>query len=270
MHNNTYEFKSHVDLIKWQIRQQNLNFRRVSKLTGIHPSYFSRVMKGIGRFSQMQLFLVADLLKFSEEQKNFLVLLWNYSESTLPTEKLFFKKKIAEVRDQKLKVSANISVPVIDPIHTKIQLESYYNNAITAEIHMLLTLPQYCNNLEALRDRVRLSPAKFEKELQKLKETGLIEMSNGKINKIQQNLHLDEDHPLSQRNHINWRLQSIQNLEVDSPAQFDYHLSAVFSCDEQGKSQIRDSLRKAVIAAQKIASQCTHNNEVYHLVIDLF
>jgi hypothetical protein len=270
MHNNTYEFKSYIDLVKWQIRQQNLNFRQVSKLTGIHPSYFSRVMKGIGRFSQMQLFLVADLLKFSEEQKNFLVLLWNYSESTLPTEKLFFKKKIAEIRNQKLKVSANISAPVVDPIHNNTQLEAYYSNAITAEIHMLLTLPQYYNNLEDLRKRVRLSSAKFEKELQKLREAGLIEINNRKVSKIQQNLHLDEEHPLSQRNHINWRLQSIQNLEADSPGQFDYHLSAVFSCDEQSKSQIRDILRKAVIAAQKIAEQCSNNNEVYHLVIDLF
>jgi hypothetical protein len=267
----TYEFKSHIELIKARIRILKLNFRRVSEQASIHPSYFSRVIKGNGRFSQGQIFQILELLNFSQEEMDFVFLLWSLSEATTRSEKEFFEKKINLIRNEMLKVSANIPISELDQIQDQREkMDSYYAEAITAEIHMLLTIPRYRENPEELRLRCNLPKSKFEAELQKLYRTGLIKLKNEKISQVLPILHLDETHPMSQRNHINWRLKSIQNLEIGWQNESDYHLSVVFSADQQTKVQIKDTLRRVVVETAKMVQSCTTNGEVNHFNIDLY
>ena len=50
----------------------------------------------------------------------------------------------------------------------------------------------------------------------------------------------------------------------------DYHLSAMFSCDENGKNKIKNHFKKFIIEVQKIVQKSQENDDAYFIGLDLF
>jgi uncharacterized protein (TIGR02147 family) len=265
---NIYEYKSITEAIKGLVEAKNLNFRRVSEATGIHASYFSRVMKGLGSFSQAQVFLIAKALALKPTETDYFFLLWQAQEAQNNEEKEFFKDKIRKIREQELKVSKQIQVRPIE--EDKGRMEIYYSEAVTAMVHMLLTIGEYRRDPIKISKKIGIGESKLETELKKLESLGLIKRNKTNLTEVQETIHLDEDSSLSFRNHINWRLKTIQNLEKQAPISGDYHLSVAFTADEETKFRIKEILREAVIRAQKAVGDCKDNREIYYLAMDLF
>ncbi len=62
-----YEFIQLNEALLHLIRSKNSTFGEVSKAAGIHPSYFSRVMKSKGSFSQNQIYSICAALQLSDD-----------------------------------------------------------------------------------------------------------------------------------------------------------------------------------------------------------
>lgn len=272
MYNFIYKFKISTDAIIALIEAKKLNFRIVCNATNIHPSYFSRVVKGNAFFSQNQIFKISQFLELPDEPFEFLILLLNHDLAEQTPEKNFYLKKIRAIHDSKLKVSKNMKVNVVEesPDMQKHKIERYYASAITALIHMYLTIPKYQKDPKEILKKVLISEKKLEDEMTKLSELKLIEIQNHKIIKVQNTIHLDESSHLSFQNHINWRLKTIQNLENKEPQLADYHLSVVISANEETKHKLKQILRDAVLTLQKEVIACEQPTDIYHIQMDLF
>lgn len=267
---NIYEFKSLISAINALLRSKKLNYKTISDLTRIHPSYFSRAMKGQAFFSQTQIFLIAEKLSLTDEEKKYLILLWSFQQSERTPEKDFFHQQIKDIQNKKLKVSERIQSQIISELDAKIKYEKYYSEAVTSLIHALLTIPTYRNNLNLLAEKVFISKDKLELELKKLKELELIHFKDGKIQKVIDNIHLPEDSVLSIANHINWRLRAIQYLQNRQKQTDDYHLSVVFTATPETKEQLKKIIQDFVVEAQKKVGDCRSPTDVFHLMLDLY
>lgn len=265
-----YEFDLLINSIKALIRVKKLNFRRVSELCQIHPSYFSRVLKGGASFSQMQIFKISEVLELDEESKEYLLLLWQKDISQNHKEKTYFQSKIEKIRTDKQKINKRIKAKELNPEESKAQAELYYFEAITALIHMHLTIPEFKKNPELILTRLNITKEKMENELQKLEKIKIIQRRNLNITEVEDNLHLPAEAKISSLNHINWRLKSIQNIEARNIKKNDYHFSAAFSADEETKEKIKKILLDTIVQIGELVKDCEKPKDVYHLGFDLF
>jgi uncharacterized protein (TIGR02147 family) len=260
-----YRFDDLIKVLDALIESRALTYRTVCSSTGIHPSYFSRVMKREGSFSQNQIYKLCDILGLNEESTDYLFLLWQKHQATQRGEKDLFAKKIRKVTEEKLKITSRTFSQ-----STQQNIGIYHDEAITAQVHMYLTIRKYSDNPQLVRERLHLSESKFQSELNKLENLGLLRRNKSFVQDVKDFLLLEDGSPLTPMNHINWRLKAIQNLELREKKSGDYHFSAVFSANEETKLLLKQRLRDLVIEAQSLVEKCSEPDGVHHFLVDLF
>lgn len=265
-----YSFDLLNNSISWLLKSKKISFRDVSLGCCIHPSYFSRVMKGAAGFSQEQIFKISTFLKLCPQETDYLFLLWNKFQAQSTDEKLFFKSKIQEIQEEKQKISSKLKQDINNPAIQKERMEIYYEDIITAVIHMYLTISEYRNSPEKILNTLKISKEKLSQEISKLKKLGLIQLNGNKIQSVEQQIHLDPKSNLCTLNHIQWRLKVIQKLNEREDDSKDLHLSVAISIDEESKVQIKNIIREAILTIQQTVSNCKAPQKIYYLMIDFF
>lgn len=268
MSNIIYENETLEMAILGLLKSRNTRAKHLATQCGIHSSYLSRFLKGQANLSQNQVFKISQFFELPPNEYKFLRLLWNYSIAEDHRERTFFKKQILEFKNQMLSVSNK--APSSHEIKDTVKHGEYYRSSVTAIIHIHLTLPKFRLQPKLILSRLGISPEKLESELNKLAELKLIKMKNGNIIHVEDTIHLPENSELSTQNHINWRLQCIHEMQTNSLAQSDYHLSAAFSCTEETKFKIKQLLRDTVIKVRSLVQEDKQATEVYKIHMDLY
>lgn len=187
-----FEYLDYRPLIKELSKEYGLTFKVLATSARIHTSYFSRVMQGRASFSHEQLFFIGKDLKLDEEQLSFLMLLGDYASSGNSEHKDFLFKKINKIQTEKRKILNKFETSIYELSAKEVEL--YYREAVTAKIHILLTIEKYQENPSLISKKIFISEKKLERELAKLQTLKIIENKKGKVNVLNYNVHLDESH----------------------------------------------------------------------------
>jgi transcriptional regulator with XRE-family HTH domain len=268
MNNRVFNYLDYPDFIKDTAKNLGISYKTLATSARIHTSYFSRVMQGRADFSKEQLFLISKDLKLGPEEIDYLLMLGELRSSSLEEHKKFVLKKIKVIQSEKGKLLKKLTKETSEL--SKEDIAIYYQESITAKVHILLTIPKYQTTPLLICKKLFISEVKLNQELQKLKNLKIINLSKSKISIIKNSVHLDESHMASQQNHINWRIETINHLIKRSGNPSDYHLSAMFSCDENGKSEIKDHFKKFIVEVQKIVQLSPDNDDAYFIGLDLY
>lgn len=261
-------FDDYRACIQWLCGHFQISYRSLATDTRIHASYFSRVMLGKADFSDEQLFLIAKSLKLESWQVEYLLLLGAHGRSGNKKHRDFLLEKIQHIQDERLKLIGRLKN--VKPKLSEHDVAQYYEEPITAKIHMALTVEKFRSAPHLLARKFHVSDAKLEKELRKLESLGVVKRKKDAIEVIQQAIHLDDSHPASTQNHINWRLESIQYLGRRQPRPEDYHLSVAFSSSEETKKKIKELIKKTVVEIQEYVSQDKEEDDTYFIGFDLY
>lgn len=265
MNIDPFKYSDYRNLVKDLSKAHGLTFKILAANSRIHTSYFSRVMQGNADFSPEQLYLVGQGLKLSEEALDYLLLLGEWSSSASSEHKAFIKRKLNQIQKEKLRLKEKLKGDHKEL--TEEDIEVYYRSPLTAKVHMFLTIKRFQDNPHLIASRLFISERELENELSKLRSLKLINKKN-KILKF--GVHLEESHPASPRNHANWRLESVQRLIREKTLPSDYHLSVLFSCDENTKIKIKEEFKNFTLKARELIEDCHDPNEIYHLSMDLY
>lgn len=270
MQANITEHIDYRNIIKERSKPKGLTFKSLAENCAIHTSYFSRVMMGKADFSDEQLYLIGKTLLLRDWEIDYFLLLGDFARSGNMKHKDFLLEKIEEMQKHKQKVGAQLQ-----DTHTNFPenyIELYYEEALTAKIHMHLTIERFRKNPDLLTKKLGISKTKLDSELRKLKFLHLIKEANPGVELLKTHVHLDESHPASPNNHINWRLESIGHISKRACHPTDYHLSVAFGSNEKIKKELKELFKKYVIQAQKIVKEnpATESEDIYFLNMDLY
>ncbi|NRA68269.1 MAG: DUF4423 domain-containing protein [Pseudobacteriovorax sp.] len=255
------------EIIKNVCETRSLTYRDLAENCQIHASYFSRVMREKADFSHEQVFLICQYLGFEDDELDYLLTLRDAQTSSQHEHASYCWRKAKALQDKHSKTGKRLKkTEEPDPTH----IDEYYKSSWTAIIHMYLSIDRFRLQPETIAKHLNLSPKMVERELSLLKKLKIIYMKNGHLQLSNKRIHLEADSPLSQRNHINWRLQALTSLSETRTKDSDYHMSAVFSATETGKRKIREKYKEFVAEAQKIAEEAGTGEEVYAISFDLF
>lgn len=263
-----FNYLDYRDVIKDFSRSRGITFKSLATSARIHSSYFSRVMKEKAYFSREQLFLIGKDLKFNEAEMDYFLLLGEIVNSGQSGHKNFLLRKARKIQTDKKKLSHQFEKESKEL--TEKDIDYLYQEAITGKIHMLLTLEKYQENPLLICKKVFISEKKLEQQLSKLEHLGLISRESGEIKVLKRRVHLDENHPASTQNHINWRIETLNRLNQRTPQPSDYHLSAILSGDEEIKTKIKELFKDFVVEAQKLVKDNKNIEDVYYIGMDLF
>ncbi len=263
-----FDYLDYVEFIKDACDNLCITYKALSTSTRIHTSYFSRVMQRKADFSIDQVFLIGSILKLGEDEIEYFLLIHEYESSSLNEHKAFVHKKIKKIRNEKLKLLNKLTEETNEL--SKEDISIYYQSSITAKIHMYLTIDKFRLSPNLIAKKLFISDARLGQELNKLKTLNLIVYENDIIVLKSKSVHLDEANPNSVQNHINWRLESINHLGQRNSNPSDYHLSAVFSCDEESKIKIKDEFKKFIVKVQNTVQSSKQVDDVYYIGLDLY
>lgn len=266
---SVWEATDYRDIVRRRSRASGISFKSLAGATHIHTSYFSRVMTGKAEFSEDQLYLIGKALQLREKELELFLLMGSAHRTGVANHRNFLQKRINQMRSEENKLTDRLKGVFTGLGEDTIGI--YYRNPVTAEVHMFLTIDRFRQNPRLIARQLGLSERRLESELIKLEALGLISRDGeDQITMNQRAIHLDESHPVSRENHRNWRHDAIQHLIREEPQPSDYHLSAVFSCDEETKIKIREHLQKSLAHIQELVSQSSANERIFHLGVDLY
>lgn len=265
---SVYKYLEYTQIIEELSKIRRISYRTLAQSSGIHTSYFSRVQMGHANFSSEQLYSLAMIFELKPEETEYLLLLGEYQRSGQAKHKLYLKKKIDQLRNEKLKLKEKLNhIPIVESQIRNYQ--PYYLESITAKIHMHLCLPKYRENPQLLLKKLNISDQKLAKELDKLKSLQVIQIDRNKITLLKDSLHLDEADPISSINHMNWRLEAINKISKKDLRVSDYHFTVNFTANEETKIAIKQSFKDFLVGVQKLVGHSSEE-DVYTLTFDLF
>jgi transcriptional regulator with XRE-family HTH domain len=268
MSERIYKYLDYREAIKDLSKINRISYKSLASSARIHTSYFSRVMQSKAGFSREQLFLIGQDLQFNAEQLDFFMVLGEYDNSSLADHRQYLLGKIKKIQDDKNRLINNL--PMESKELTAEDKSIYYQESMTAKVHMLLTIDKYRANRSMIAKKLSITDHKLDRELEKLAGLNLIEFKGREIELLKSSVHLEEADPLSLQNHINWRLETIHYLTKRYTNPSDYHLSAMFSCDEESKNKIKEEFKHFIIKVQQTVKESKNNDEAYFIGFDLY
>jgi len=246
-------------------KKNKLSLTQIAADSGIQPSYLSSVVNGKTHLSQDQLFAICGLMKLSDSETDYLLLLLDWERSGFHSRKEVLKKKIDEIRDNGLRIEKILSTK-----GKKVESapDSYYLDPHVTILHLYLESHSSKHDIKGIAQDLRLSPNKVQELLQTLKSLGLIKKVEDRWQVQNNNFHLPSDSPIVRMNQLAFRTLAMERI-LSLPSSKHYSFGATISLSEEDATQIRVEFLKFIDRCKVIVSE-SKSTKLMQLHFDLF
>lgn len=226
-------------------------------------AYITHVLSGDNQFSLEQAEAAARYFTLNKEETEFLMLLVQQNRAGTTELRQLFERLMREHREkhnllkERLKIKETLS---------REDQATYYSSWQYSAVHIALTVPPL-RTVESISQRLQLSQSRTAEILEFLTSRGLAQKNLSQYQTKTPFLHLELDSPLMSKHHSNWRIRTLQSLDV--LAHDDLHYSLVFSVAESDMAKLRERLTKALEDCADIIRP-SKEEDVACLSLDLF
>lgn len=231
------------------------------------PAYFSRLLIGKAQLSLEQAFAIQKLLKHSQDEVNYFILLVEHDRAGSTELKSHFKEKIISIRTEREDLQNRFQDA---PQLTQEYQRTYYSSYQYAVIHTCISVPEL-QTIEQLERFLKIPTDRIESILEFLLDAELALRESGRWKVGRNRLHLGRESTLIRQHHANWRIEALKSLDRGKGAQDerDLHYSAVVSLSEEDAKRLKELLIKTL---EKFSQEVSESKEetVRALVIDFF
>jgi hypothetical protein len=276
--------------IRAEARRKGRTFMDLARSTGIHTSYFSRVMKEKAHFSADQVYSILDAMGLDEEESEYVMMLREFDSSSSASRKSVLQKKIEDMQTERRSLANRLALPGLEgdtpepstpkaapmerigatSANQALSSEDYYFTTLPAKVHVALTIPPLRADRFLLAERLKISQRTLQECLEKLERLGLISNDAEGIRILKDDVHLNEDNPISNHNHIQWRLEALEKLRQPNKARRGTSFSVCFSSDPKTLEAIRECFKEFVVQVKDIVDKGGTGEAAYGLNFDLF
>ncbi len=239
---------------------------QIAEKAGMQPSYLTNVLKGRAEFNTDQIYRVAELLDLSADKIDFLILLLEYSRTSLPSRRSLLKNRIAEIRAKQLRADS-----VLDSKKMQIsdlEQAQYYLDPFVEIIHMYLNLNSVEFDVPSISRRFGLSQKQTAKILDLLERLQLLVRQGKKWKVLGVTKHLTADSPFSRAHLVSHRQLAIDRIwRVGTET--CYSFSGTFSCSEEAREKIKAEFLSFLKKFEKLVTESS-SDELYQINFDLF
>jgi uncharacterized protein (TIGR02147 family) len=238
--------------------------KKIAELLNVQTSYISQVLSGHVTLKEEYVIRLSEFLNLDPTESDYFIALVGIERASSIDLRKYYKEKAERLRSQ-LQQSA-LKNTSTEPIVTN-DFGEYYSSWHYSAIHMLsLTRPI---SVDDVCSEVNISKRKAERILKYLASQELVIFEKGFYRHNKKNIHLGRDHTWINQKHINWRLKSIEQMQINPEKNLHYTSVAVFTEKEAEiiKNKLHEVIRdiRATIAEAKDESVYVYSLDLYPL-----
>jgi hypothetical protein len=264
---NDYKKTLKARLLELKSQNRFYSFQNLAHECRVQKTYLSKVFNDSKtHLSPDQLYLAMTFLGYSDQERDYLDVLYQWQRADLPARKSQLKKRLQEIQKQFLRTDLHVSA-----LPTLVQsqaLTDYYLDPETQLVHMFFSLDRYTRDAESLRKKLDLSEERFSQIITRLLQLQMITVEKKQYRVIQGNLHLASDSPLQAPYKNLLRLRSQEQIRKLGPDRA-YNYSVIFTASTKDRDAIRREFLEFVKRFDKIVRKAP-NEDVFQLSFDLF
>lgn len=238
-------------------------YMRIVEYLGTSSAIITQIFKGSRELTPEQAVLLSDYFGLSKLERQYFLLLVNYSRAAS-----FRYKKILEeeIKDLQIKAKEIKSRVPQDRELTEEAKAILYSNWYYLAIWSLTAIPGF-DNVEVIINRLHLPRAKANQALDFLIKHSLVKEENGKLEIGPTLIHLESSSPNIPRHHQNWRnmaFQKYNSLDIG-----DVSYTAPITLSRKDAETIRERVLK-FIEETLVLVKDSPSEELFCLCIDWF
>lgn len=226
----------------------DINFEKVADQARLSKAYLSRVLGGKAQLNKDQMFALCRVLKFSDEESEWLQLLLDRDRCGLHERQKILDSQIAALQRLHLRTEQALSETQIAQAPS---FDSYYLDPWVTVVHICLGLEKYCTDLPRLARDLDLPIAYVLDIVDTLTNLNLVAVVAGRLHlEPTTKLHLPEESPLAKVWHRSLRtiVDAHLSRRKDPHA---YNFSATFTAQEKHIAMIRQEFLSFIKTVQK-------------------
>lgn len=256
------------ELFAWQKKLwgQRWTLSGLADQAGLQASYLTNVIKGRAHFSADQLRAIADAMKLSQVESEYLLLLLEWERSSYPPRKKDLSKCIEEIRRKNLSSIRYVTTKE-SPLSEK-QQETYYLDPNVELLHMYLGVPRLSQEIKEISKSLAVTEEFIRETLKFLESTGLVEVRKGRWVKNPVKQHLPEDSPICRPHQSLVRFKSLDHIQK-IPKEKKYSFMATVTMDEEARLKIQAAYLSFLKEAQNIVEK-SEPEGIYQIQFDMF
>jgi uncharacterized protein (TIGR02147 family) len=237
--------------------------KRIAEELNIPPSLLSQIFSGTRKLTFDQVYLLCEYIGYSSLEKEYIFHLYHLSNAHNKKLKDLMKKKGDEIRKNSLKISERIEQ---DKILTEKEKSILYSSWFYIAIWAYVSIGDG-KTLDEITNHFNLPLAKVREVLEFLLETQICKLEKGLYKHHLNRTHIEKSSPHFRQHHNNWRIRSIQKLDLQNAE--DLNFTAPLSLSKKDFDKIREEMMK-LIQNIYMTVKDTNPEEIYCVNIDFF
>jgi uncharacterized protein (TIGR02147 family) len=264
---NIFEFQDYRTFLKAWLedakKRKTSNLTRLAEVMSLHPTYLSHVLNGTKDLSAEQAFTVTEHLSLSKLEREYFFILLQIERAGTAKLKEYLLEKKKDLLKQKDQLSQRFKG------HKELsdtERAIYYSNWTYAALAVATDI-QGGQTLAELTEKFNLERRLIQEVLNFLVSLGIVVEKNGKFSLGQTHVHVPNESPFVVKHHINWRIKSMQRMEIRKPEEL--FLTSPMSISQKDFAAIREKLNKAIQEIIEVAKD-SKSESVFCLNLDFF
>lgn len=262
-----YHFDEYIDflaaLVEANREQRGFQSHLCQKIM-CQPATLSRALGRRVDLTRDQVANLCQVLKLGDHEAEYLLSIYDARLSSSA-----YLRQRSSGKAKKLKVSATKIESqlrdISEPLDTSIAYE-YYSSWIYSAVYVLLMIPEF-RSFEKIKARLKVDEEELQNAISRLVSWGLVQKTKIGFEANEKSLHLDSGHPVSNHDHMNWRLKAIEDIQKKKESSI--HYSAIFSISKTDYELLRETIVNDLKKHRKIITD-SKSEELCVCNIDLF
>lgn len=237
--------------------------KKIAEELNIPPSLLSQIFSGTRKLTFDQVFLLCEHIGYSPLEREYIFNLYHLSNTQNKKLKELVKKKGDDIRKKSLNISERIEKDrVLSEKEKSILYSSWFYIAIWAYVSI-----GKGKTFEEIAEHFSLPHSKVKEVLAFLLETQICKMEQGLYVHHLNRTHIEKNSPHFIQHHNNWRIRSIQRLDLQNAE--DLNFTAPLSLSKKDFDKIREEMMVLIQSVYKTVKDTDPEN-IYCINIDFF
>jgi uncharacterized protein (TIGR02147 family) len=265
---NLLEFRDYKEFVSYKIEENNYikGYRAsLAQAAGCQRSFLSLVLNRSSiHFSMEQAVGICGFWRLSVDETDYFLELISLARAGNEVLREVIQRRIEKLlrRQQELVYRFQESSSVDEPHVAEIYYSKWYYSAI----HVIASVPEF-NTGEALAKRFELPIEVVRRATDFLERAGFISKQGNNWIVNEKTIHLPSSSPLTNLNHVNWRLKAVRDVEVERDASL--HYSSVVSISKADFEKIKLKLLSTIDEVRSVV-RLSPEQEAVAFCLDLF
>ncbi|MGZ3699053.1 MAG: TIGR02147 family protein [Bdellovibrionota bacterium] len=225
-----------VKVIKTMPKRGYGQYRKIALHLGVNSVVVSQIFKGSRELTAEQALSLSEYLGFTTLERDYFLLLVQLDRAGTHQLKKLLLGKLQELREKSKDLKTRLEQ---DQQMTEEAKALFYSNWYYSATRLLSSVPGF-DSIDAIAERLEIPRSTIKAVVEFLVQHGLCIEREGRLQMGPSRTHLESSSPFLSRNHINWRLKGIENMEPQNPDHLFY--SGPMSISLSAGQKIRSEL----------------------------